>query len=200
MLKKMKLVGCLLLLGTAVSSAACTVEMGSAEEAEGESGVESVLQPIGEAGCGSMDCTSANSCAALNVNQCAPSNTTLSPLSYGSASCPGQFVVRDMSPPTNGGRIIPIEHWRGATLTAANCASARLEGALYARVGNAASATLVGTDLFTGVWNGTSCTLWGNGQKPFVVPSTNLKEVRATGKATLGGVPQRVEVGFWHVC
>lgn len=205
MLKHLRIVCSLLLVGVAASSAGCAVDMADATDDElavdnGETTLGTVAEELGEAGCGTMACTAANSCSALDIQKCTGPSFVTSSLPYGSASCPQQFVVRDTTPPTTGGRILPMWRWKGATLTAANCASARVEDALYAKTSPVAQPQLVGTEVYKGVWNGSGCTLTSTTSKPFVNATTQLLEVRATASAKLGATPQRVDVGFWHIC
>jgi hypothetical protein len=112
---------------------------------------------LGEATCGTMACTAQNSCTDHNIGQCLHSSA-LALVSYGSPSCPKQFVAED----TN--------------------------------------MTLVGRRRTRVSGPGSHCALTSPTVKPFVVPSANLKAVRATVSAILAGVQQQVEVGFWHLC
>jgi hypothetical protein len=184
------------------ASAASVVACGAADIGEPGGDELAVLEEeLGEAGCGTMACTSANSCAALDApNACGGPSQRTSTLPYGSATCPSQYVVADSTPPTNGGTIRSFLAWRGAPLTAANCSSAVVEVALYAKVGTAASATLQGVSRFRGLWNGTNCVLNGTDPMPSVAANTSLKEVRLAGSARLGATQQRVGLGFWHYC
>jgi hypothetical protein len=200
MFKKIRMVVSLCALGALASTVGCGADIGSSGE-EGELGLESVQQEIGEPMCGSMICNSANSCTALQINQCGPpSHAPVDLPPYGVPGCPQQTVAEDKTPPTNGGRILPVFQWRGATLTALNCTAAKVEAALYAKTGVAPVATLVGTEIYKGVWNGNVCTLTSPSAKPFVNANPQLKAVRSTVKATLGVALQPVTTGFWHVC
>jgi hypothetical protein len=190
----------LLLAGVGASVGCGAADMEGEAFGEGDEDIASSEAALGEAACGTMLCTPQNFCVAHNVNQCGPVTLATSPFPpYGSASCSKQFVAEDTTPPTVGQRILPIVHWKGAALGPANCASAKVELGLYQKLG-AGSATLVGTETYTGTWNGSTCAFKSPTAKPFVVPSANLKAVRVTGSASLGAIQQRVEVGFWHIC
>jgi hypothetical protein len=187
-----------------VAAIGASVGCGAADmdgEAFGDSDADiaSFEAELGEAGCGTIQCTPQNSCAAINIPQCGLYGLVLSPVVYGSAGCPNQFVVEDTSPPTFGKRIFPMFTWQGPTLTAANCASAKVESAIYGKFG-AGSATLAGKQTHRGVWQGSHCAMTSTEERPYVLPSANLTAVRATASATLGGIQQRVNVGFWQPC
>jgi hypothetical protein len=200
MIKSKSVMGLLLMLAAVGASVGCGAGGMEGETFdEGEADIASFEAELGEASCGTMACTVANSCTALNINQCGPQGFTLSPATYGSPSCPKQYVAEDTTPPTVGQGILPMFRWKGTRLTAANCASAKVDLGLYRKLGTS-SATLVGTQTYKGVWNNNVCTLTSPTAKPFIVPSGNLKAVRSTTSATLGGTQQRVEVGFWHIC
>jgi hypothetical protein len=187
------------LVGAAASSAGC----GTADfdEVSGAEDVDIATEAVGEAGCGTMACTSGNSCGALEIGACGSfSNYRSSTLPYGSAACPSQYVVRDATPPTNGGRILAMWRWRGATLTAANCASAKVEAAIYSKTSTTAAPVFRGKETYTGVWSGSVCTLTSADTKPFVNAAAGLQEVRVAASAKLGAVQQPVDVGYWRIC
>jgi hypothetical protein len=202
MFKKLRVVVSSLALGALFSTVGCSAELGDGVDmAEGEAGLESAQEELGEASCGTMICSAANSCTSVEINQCGP--VRLGPVAlppYGSPACPAQAVAEDKTPPTSGGKILGISQWRGPSLTAANCASAKVEEALYAKTGAAAAPTLVGTITWKGVWGGNSCTLTSNAAKPFVNANAQLKAVRSTARATLGATQVPVSTGFWNVC
>jgi hypothetical protein len=200
MIKKMSSLGALLLVAGAVASVGCgAADMEGEAFGEGDSEIATFEAEIGEASCGLMSCTPANSCTALNIRTCQTSFALSTPNYGGGANCPRQYVAEDTTPPTTGTRILPMFNWRGAPLNAANCATAKVESALYKKIGTA-SPTLVGTETHRGVWHGTFCTLTSFTSKPFIIPSAGLTGVRATASATLGANLQAVEVGFWHQC
>lgn len=200
-MKTLRVKASVLLLGLSALGAGCGAGEG-AEQDEWTDGFAELEQPLGEPGCGTMACTTANSCAPVAIPTCGPPTFATSPnASYGSATCPNQFVARNVTPPTTGSRVLSMWRWKGAKLTAANCATARVESALYAKTSASplAAPVLVGTEIYVGKWSNNVCTLTSSNSKPSVVPA-GLKEVRTTVKATLGGVKQRVEAGFWHIC
>jgi hypothetical protein len=185
------------LLGVVAIAAGCGADLGEGAFEGGEGEVGTIAEELGEAGCGTMACTSANSCADVNIVACGAASYGLSPTAYGSASCPGQYVIRDTTPPTNGGRIVPVFEWKGATRTAANCASARVDLTIYAKTSLiSAPAPVLPTSSYVGVWSGTNCVMTGTSGGAYVPVNPNLQEVRVAGRATLGGVQQRINVGY----
>jgi hypothetical protein len=198
--KSKSVMGFVLMLTALGASAGCG-DMGMEGDGfgEAEADIASVEEAMGEVGCGLMACTSANSCKAVDITACGVRSVTLSTLPYGSLSCPRQYVVEDAAPPTTGGRIIPVFTWRGTTLTAANCASAKVELGLYKKLG-AGNATLVGNQTYSGWWRNNFCTMVSTTATPLVMPSANLTAVRATVSATLGDAQQRAEIGLQQIC
>jgi hypothetical protein len=197
------LVVAFVLVGAAASSAACgTADFDPEfENATSAEDVDIATEAIGEAGCGTMACTTPNSCSTLEIGACGSfSNYRLSTLPYGSAACPSQSVVRDTTPPTNGGKILAVWRWRGATLTAANCASAKVEAAIYSKTNTTSVPVFRGKETYTGVWSGSVCTLTSANTKPFVNAAPGLQEVRVTASARLGAMQQPVDVGYWRIC
>jgi len=192
------------LLGAAASSVACgAADMGGGELGE-EAGAEDtgvVEEAVAEPACGTMACTSANSCTGLEIPAaCVGPVFKISTLPYGSVSCPSQYVVQDTTPPTNGGNILAMGRWKGATLTAANCATAKLELAIYSKTPASGVPVYRGKQTFRGVWNGGNCVMTSTEPPPKVSATAGLQEVRVTGSASLGATPQRVDVGYWHTC
>jgi hypothetical protein len=188
------------LVGAAVSSSACgAADMNGEAETD-----ESVLhEPFLQASCGSMICNSANSCATLDVpSSCLHQPSTLTALPpYGSGACPSQYVLADKTPPTNGGSVTPYFSWVGTPLTQANCSSAQVDIALYAKTGAAAAPVLVGGRRYKGIWwDGTHCRLTTYDPDPSVPANANLKEVRVAGSAKLGASQQRLRFGFRRLC
>jgi hypothetical protein len=162
--------------------------------------IGSLQEAVGEAGCGTVQCSAANSCFSSNVNGCfaypafVPGNGQ-----YGTPSCPNQVVAQDTTPGV-GGQIRPEFRWQGATLTQANCASATAQLSLFAKIGNAPIARVGGIDSYVGFWQNGSCIMRGTLPKPQVAATQNLRVVRATGTARLAGVQQNIAVGFVRVC
>lgn len=120
------------LIGALLGASACAVEPGAAEE------VADAELALGEIGCVSQSCTAANSCAGLSVlpaTSCSWKTTKVtSPSStYGTASCPSAYSA------SLGFGSLPLHRqftpgieWGDVPLTTAtNCASARLELAVY---------------------------------------------------------------------
>jgi hypothetical protein len=200
-MNKSKSVMGLVLMLTALGASAGCGDMGMEGESfgEGEADIASVEEAMGEVGCGIMECTSGKSCKAVNITACGTPSVALSTLPYGSLSCPKQYVVEEATPPTAGQKIVPAFSWKGVTLTAANCSSAKVELGLYKKLG-AGNATLVGNQTYTGWWHNNFCTMVSTMPTPFVLPSANLTAVRATVSASLGGVQQRAEVGVRQLC
>ncbi|MFZ5890488.1 MAG: hypothetical protein ACOY0T_05410 [Myxococcota bacterium] len=153
-------------------------------------------------GCGTMSCTPENSCGPVAITTCGAPTFSASPgANYGSVQCPDQVVVYNANPPRSGKRLLSMWRWRGPTLTELTCPEARVESSLYAKT-TSGPASLVGTEVYVGVWRASDsvCVLTGAGEKPYVVPSIVLAEVRVTVTATLRGIKQPVEAGFWHIC
>jgi hypothetical protein len=150
---------------------------------------------LGEPGCGTVACPVAGKCATVTLPPSSGAANTSPNASYGSATCPGQYVVKAALPPT-WGRIY-LNTLFAEPLTQAQCPSARLESALYARSNGVMA--LVDTVNFVGVWSSNGCVLTSSDNAPMIFSNAGITEVRAAGRAYLGATPKKVRLGFAHV-
>jgi hypothetical protein len=156
-----------------------------------------VDEALGEAGCGTVACPTPGKCATVTLPKGGSAANTSPNNTYGSATCPNQYVVQAVTPPTTG--TIHLSTLYGEAIAKADCPKARLESALYAKQNGVMK--LVKTIRFSGVWNGSVCVLTSGETNPKIVASPAITEVRAAGRAYFTGTPtshKRVRLGFNH--
>jgi hypothetical protein len=159
--------------------------------------VGEVEEALGEPGCGTVACPVAGKCASVTLNPNGAAASTSPGTTYGSATCPGQYVVQSVNPPTFG-KILLSPNF-GEVIAQANCASARLDSALYAKENGVTK--LIGTSHHAGVWSNNFCVLTSPTAAPMVTGRPSITEVRAVSRAYFAGpvpTPKKVRPGLVH--
>jgi hypothetical protein len=180
-----------IVLGLVAMTGACSSV--DPEAAIDEESIAEIDAALGEPGCGTVSCPVAGKCATVTLPALGAAGNTSPNASYGSATCPGQYVVKAAQPPTWG--KIYLSMLFGEPLSQAQCPSARLEGALYAKINGVM--TLIDTINAVGVWN-SGCVLTAASPSPMISSNPGVTEVRAAGRAYVGATPKKVRLGFAH--
>jgi hypothetical protein len=178
--------------------------------------VDEQAATLGEIGCGTVGGYPYNGGVADNngSTQTAPNlpfcsfafSSAVSPTAtYGSASCPGQYVF-ELTNATN--RTLNLwPQWAGPPLNwSVACTSAKMEFGMYKRQGG--SWTLHATTKMHGNWMGSFCQFgFDTGYSSLVLntrtgsPDSAVTDMRVTARATAGSppVPQRARVDILNI-
>jgi len=190
-----------LVLGVSTAAVGCSAGAGpeGSESEFGDTGFSedtgNLTEELGEPGCGTVACAGPH-CLTIGSPACGGQALVLSPNpAYGTVSCPNQFMSRTLNV-LPGGTTTPTFAWSGQPLTAANCASARVELGVYRKAVAAAPPTLIHSGVYTGVMVGGVCKFSG----PAIPNVANSLEVRVAAKATFNNVKQLIRVGLKRTC